>query len=250
MIRMTMVAALGAAAFVSLGASGASADTILNSSPAYVCSAGTCTQSFDTGSQTLDWSPGTAGPPTVPSNLQIFNLNLFDPTLGTLTGVIFSATFSSTITSGSLTNSSSNAQSFTFKQDTALAMSTGGVNTALDTALSNLSIDPKYSVAISNLAVNAKYTLPTPIVEAGSGALTGPTSAFIGTGTQQIDASTSTTDSFTGAGGNITTAITTLGDANLTVTYTYSPPSVPEPFTAALLGSGIVFLGMIRRRAR
>ena len=38
----------------------------------------------------------------------------------------------------------------------------------------------------------------------------------------------------------------------VTVTYTYTvppAPSVPEPFTAALLGSGVLILGLVRRRA-
>ena len=160
MFRTTLFVAIGAAALVSLGATGARADTTVNSSPAYSCSAGTCTQSFDTGCQTLDWSSANT-----PSTLQIFNLNLFDPSLGTLTSVSFTATLATTITSGTLTNNSATSTTFSFAQDTSLTMTTNGVNSALDTALAGMNggagIDPKIST--DNITLSASGTPGTPI---------------------------------------------------------------------------------------
>ena len=120
-----------------------------------------------------------------------------------------------------------------------------------ETAIAALSIDPSYTTGPIVIAGNGgTYPLPTPITKTGSGTLTGPTSAFVGAGIQTIDTTTITFDGFTGGGGNNTTSITTVGNATLNVTYAYSPnvPQIPEPFTAALLGSGVVFLGLIRRR--
>lgn len=253
MFRTTLFAAIGAAALVSLGAAVARADTIVSSSPAYSCSAGTCTQSFNTGNQLVDWS-------STKSTLEIFNLNLFDSSLGTLTGVTFNTTFGATITSGSLTNNAATSETFTFAQDTSLTMTTNGVNSALDTALAGMNggngIDPKYSTGSITLAASGQsgstFTIPANTTETGTGTVTAPISAFIGSGTQAIDASTSTFDGFNGGGGNITTAINTTANAQVTVTYNYTvppPPSVPEPFTAALLGSGVLILGLVRRRA-
>ena len=113
MIRRSLVAAVGLAGLV---ATPAMANTITASNPAYACSAGTCTQSFRTplgaGSGTvLDWKGSS-------STLQVFQMNLFNSALGTLNSVSFTLSFTGNITSGSLTNTSSNTQSFTFKQDT------------------------------------------------------------------------------------------------------------------------------------
>jgi hypothetical protein len=253
-LRQTLVASLGIA---SVGATAAFADTIVVSSPSYSCGAGVCTQSFDTGNAVTDWQ-GPSGNNTNP-NLEVFQLNLFDPNLGTLTGVNLGVTFTTNITSGTLSNSSANSKSFTFSQDTAFGLATPAGNTALDTALAGLNIDPKYSGLYSIAGGGTIPLAGLPIVKAATGSLLAPpnsTSLFIGSpgsgGIQSLDGSTVTTDGISSGGGNISAAVTTDADAVISVTYDYTATGpvtpAPEPFSGALLGSALIGFGIVRRR--
>ncbi|MDE2333349.1 MAG: choice-of-anchor E domain-containing protein [Rhodospirillales bacterium] len=232
-------ATVGAVLALSLGQ--ARADTIVNSSPAYSCAAGVCTQSFATGSQTLDWT-------SAQNNRQIFNLNLFNPALGSLTAVTLSAPL--TIAGPLSYTNMGPTTTVDISSGSALTLTTNGMNAALDTALATLAIDPTISL---NVVIDSGETVFAGGLGAtGSGTVSGPLSAFTGPGSVSIDASTLTFDSVSGGGGNISVDPSFKGAAVLTVTYDYSvPPSnVPEPLTGAILGSAVVLLGMVRRRTR
>lgn len=240
MIRKSLVAAIG---LTGLAAAPAMANTTINSSPAYACGFGVCHQTFDTGSQPTDWKSSQG-------NLEIFNLNLFDTSLGTLTSVTFTTTGASAISAGSLTNTSATSQTFDFTQDTKFT-ATAGLNAALNTALAGLALDPTYDTGTITLASGGSFTIP-PNTHSATSVLTGPLSTFsqAGGGTQGLAFATKTTDSLSGGGGLIAFNITTNAEATLAVTYTYSPPviRVPEPITAALFGTALLGLGFVRRR--
>lgn len=71
------------------------------------------------------------------------------------------------------------------------------------------------------------------------------------TGTFTLGFQTATNQSFTGGGGQDSNSQTTKASATITVDYNYSiPGSAPEPATLFLMGSALVGVGLLRKRAK
>jgi len=170
-----------------------------------------------------------------------FVLTQFNPALGSLQSVYIAASESVNLT-GTVQNTSTGPQSFTFRAGSLLTVTLPGTLGFLQP--SPLALAQAYNLPAGGSApygpvnasdsVNYTYTLPADMAW------------FIGTGTFTLPAFTQTQELIAGGGGNIIAQLSTIAGADVLVQYTYIP--VPEPGSLALLGLGGAALLLLRRR--
>jgi hypothetical protein len=72
---------------------------------------------------------------------------------------------------------------------------------------------------------------------------------YVGGGTVHFAGQTLTGETIMGGGGNITAGMVSTARNDVEVEYDYTPANpTPEPFSIALSGTGLLFLGLFGRR--
>jgi hypothetical protein len=187
----------------------------------------------------------TAGLPivTAPTEInQTMNLQMFDPSLGTLTSVIIRYTDTAT---GSLSVKNNAATSTTARVETTIDFvwsdTIGGVVMSSSYTLQNTGF----------LAYTAGQTRNFGPDTVGQTQIANPAFAAVtGLGTFGLTCETFNGASITGGGGQLAAVQSTVAGCGAEVTYEYTPTStgVPEPATMIPVGLALVGLGVARRR--
>jgi hypothetical protein len=231
-------------------------------------------------------TPTTFGPSTTDFTYSLA-LPRFDPGVGgvplnaTLTGATIYFYAELAINTLTLTNTSSTVETFTYlAQSNVVSNSSNSANNADRYQNENLTLfsmpmtlggsstpacpEQTPSSACSSVAwtppsideVNTSFAGPTGTGVLGVDGVVknitgGDLANYVGATSFTLGGSTKSFSSFSGGGGNININQSTTAEFEGEIDYTYTVPSgTPEPVTSALVGGGLIGLGLLSRRRR
>lgn len=196
---------------------------------------------------TTNWGTSTSNTSFLPTDT--FNFAGFNSSLGTLTGVVITASESvgGTITA---TNTGNGNANFTAALQNTFKFSIPTVSTV------TLSVNST-PVTDTDLATNSSYG-PVSVTEA-SPHRSAQTTITLSSNLSAFESAWSVTGGDLGSvtstqyNGNTTFSSVDTGGIILTAQYTYTPTvttPTPEPATMAVLGTGLAGMGLLRRRRK
>lgn len=187
---------------------------------------------------------------------QTGTLDLFNSSLGTLTGVSLTL-FGQSITDLTLTNTSGSLSEASASTRTRLTFSSSlsGLNSLISgtyqiqllPTTDEVVLNPGQSVSFNDLSDNGSY------VVSGLNSILSAFNSSAGHNTFTISCSSATRLLTSVSGGNSDATQSTEAGCGATVTYTYTaapPTPTPEPASLALVGLGLAGVGAVRRKAK
>lgn len=208
--------------------------------------AATVSDSFTNTLQTTDFTNQTG------------TLDLFNTSLGTLTGVSLTL-YGHSVTDLTLTNTSSSVSDANASSRTRLTFSSsiGGLSSIIGGAYKiqllpttdDVTLNPGESVGFNALSDNGSF------VVSGLNAILSAFNASAGHNTFTISCSSTTRLLTSVSGGNSDATQNTQANCGAAVTYTYTaaptpPTPTPEPASLALVGLGLAGVGVVRKKAK
>lgn len=191
-------------------------------------------------------------PPTTTNWSGTLNLPRFDPALGTLDRVTL--TLSGQIVSSIFLESLDAEPSTIHASNSMQATATTSLGAFSATATNPVTFNATAYDGVTDFAGTSGHTFSS-ILASGTGTLSTidplKLALFIGLNNFATPIVFSGTSSSDGSG-NLIARFQTLGSGNLSVKYDYTAQAapIPEPTTMALMGGGLIGLGMLARRKR